>query len=325
MRLSRLLLAASFVCTLSACDSTTGPERWFDATAQGAMSASLSNSGRYAIVGSSDHGGSLWDIRQAERLYDWNHQAGGFSDLIAAGFSPEGEYAVTATTMDLVLWQVSTGEPIWFWSAPGEILDLAVSPNGDFALLGLANHQAVFFDVKQGGIRQTLRHPARVRSVALSADGRFALTGADDYRARFWDLETGDLVSEILLDNIVDSVALSPNAQLAFSSGALSQAVLWDTRNGSLIGSISGNETFFKRRLTHLAARFSDNGDRLLTGTASGSVFLWDTRDGRQLRHWQIQKRDVYGPVSTGIYDVAFDADSTYIAVGSNGIINILR
>ena len=86
MKFGRLLLAASFVSLLSACDSTMGPERWFDATAQGAMSASLSNSGRYAIVGSSDHGGSLWDIRQAERLYDWNHQAEGFSDLIAAGF-----------------------------------------------------------------------------------------------------------------------------------------------------------------------------------------------------------------------------------------------
>ncbi len=323
--MKRLALLLILVITLTGCDSANSPENNYPLSARGSFGASLAEDGRFAVIGSFELGGHFWDLQNQERLYDWNHQQDGFSDLIASAFSPDGDFAVTATVTDLVLWQTVDGQPVWFWSSPGEILDMALSRNGDYALLGLANHTAVYFDVKHGGVRHTLRHPARVRSVALSADGRFALTGADDYVARFWDLQNETVISEMTFDNVVNRVALSPDGQMAFSAATLSSARLWDTQNGEILHSLSGDERFITRRLSHISARFSSDAQQLLTGTASGKVMLWNTQTGRLEQSWRLAQRGRTGPVQTGVSAVGFSRAGGYVAIGSNGLLNELR
>jgi WD40 repeat protein len=320
-----ILLCATL---LAGCEgSAHPPQRWLALTEQsGAYSIDISHGGRHAVVGAVTHGGSLWDLNSEARLYDWNHLPGQFSVLSVVDFSPEGRYALTATPQDLVLWSVDTGMAEGFWSAPGEILAAELSSGGSYALLGLANHEAVYFDIRNGGVRSSLRHPARVRSVALSGDERRALTGSDDYTARFWDLDTAQVLQQITLGNTVDTVALSPNGRFAFSSGSLDQALVWDTYSGEPLFHLGGDETLFPRRLSYLSARFSDNSDRLLVGRADGTVELWDVNAGELIKRWKGHKRAAYGPTSTGIIALAFGADgNSWLAAGSNGIINWLR
>ena len=323
--MKRLAILLSVLLILVGCDSAKSPENSYPLTARGSFGASLAEDGRFAVIGSFELGGHFWDLQSQERLYDWNHVQGGFSDLISSAFSPEGDFVVTATATDLVLWQTLDGQPIWFWSSPGEILDMALSRNGDYALLGLGNHTAVYFDVKNGGVRHTLRHPARVRSVALSADGRFALTGADDYIARFWDLQNETIINEMAFDNIVNRVALSADGQLAFSAATLSSARIWNGQTGEILHSLSGDETFITRRLSHISARFSPDGRQLLTGTASGQVMLWNTQTGRLESNWRLAQRGRTGPVQTGANAVGFSRAGGFVAIGSNGLLNELR
>lgn len=311
--------------TLVGCDNATSPTSWEELAIGGAYSASLSDDGRLAVVGSFNHGGSLWDIQSKERLFDWNHVNQGFSIISAAAFSPNADYAVTATQQDLVLWEVTSGQPRAFWSAPAEIMQLDLSPAGNFALLGLADHTAVLFDVKQGGIKRTLRHDARVRSVDLSVDGRFALTGSDAYKTRFWDIQQGTELQSITLGNVVDTVALSPDARRAFSSGSLDKAIIWDTQTGEILHTLSDINSIKQQRVSYLSARFSDDGEQLLTGTAAGLVQLWSVADGTVLKAWRVHKRDPYGPVHAGVYALAFGPDGSYFAISSNGILNQLR
>lgn len=292
----------------------------------GAYSADLSADGRYALVGAVSHGGSLWELQQRARLFDWNHQPRTFSVLSAVDFSPSGQYALTASPQDLVLWNVATGASEGFWSSPGEVLDAELSSQGNYALLGLANHEAVYFDIRNGGVRSSLRHPARVRSVALSSDERVALTGADDRIARLWDLANASELRRIELGNTVDTVALSPNGRLAFSAGSLDKALVWQTDSGEVLFNLSGDERFFPRRLSYLSARFSANSDQLLTGRADGTVELWDLNRQQVMRRWKLDKRDSYGPTSTGVIAVEFGQDGrSWLAIGSNGMINWLR
>lgn len=321
----RRLLALASGLLLSACGSGDAPHSAHAYTAQGSYSASLSPDSTRAVVGSIQHGGSLWDVNQHERLYDWNHQQGSYTNIVASAFSPDGTFAATASSQDLVLWNSDNGQPVWFWSAPAEILALALSPLGDLALLGLANHEAVYFDIKNGGVRRALRHPARVRAVALDRSASLALTGSDDYNARLWDLNSGQLRHQIAFSNTVDTVALSPDGARAFSSGSLDKAVIWDTASGEVLHTLSGREAFWQRRISYLSARFSDDGRQLLTGSAAGSIQLWDVASGKELRHWQAQKRDIYGPVYTGVYSVGFGPAGTWYALGSNGLLNVLK
>ncbi len=325
MQPSRLVLAITLASgLLVGCDQATPPSAWHQTATLGVFSADLSEDGRYAIIGAQEEGGSLWDINSNARLFDWNHKGGERTIIAESGFSPDGRYAVTANQQDLVLWQTATGQASGYWSSPGEILDLALSPDANYALLGLANHEAVYFDIKNGGVKQTLRHNARVRSVALSADSSLAVTGSDDYKTTIWDMHTGQSLQQLTLNNIIDVVAMAPQGNLAFSASSLDQAVLWDTQTGKIRFTLSSTEGFFPKRVSYVAARFSPDGQQLITGTASGLIQLWNTQTGSELKAWRAHKKEAYGPTSTSIFAVGFGSGK-YYAIGSNGIINILQ
>lgn len=320
--LKYLVLSAPLV--LAGCDNASPPSKTYEYTLAGAYAAAISDDGHYSLVGAFNHGGSGWDNNRNVRLYNWNHAEGEFSVISAGAFSPEGKYAVTATPQSIALWDVNNGQSAGFWSAPAEILDIDLSFNGDMALLGLANHTATYFDVKNGGERQVMRHPARVGSVDLSHDGKWALTGSDDYVSRLWNIETGELVKEVTLGNTVDTVALSNDGRLAFSAASLDQAVIWDTQTGKVLHDLTAVAGFFEKRISYLSARFSENNQRLLVGSSSGLVQLWDVNSGKRIKSWRVAKRDAYGPVQAGVYAVGF-GPGTYLALGSNGLMNTFR
>lgn len=307
---------------LAGCADTTGPDAFFPTSAMGINTAALSSDSRSAIIAAVEHGGALWDVNSAGRLFDWNHVDAGYTSIATAAFSPASNYAVTANAIDMVLWDVQSGESLAYWQSPGEVLDIALNRGADRALLGLTNGQAVLFDVRNGGILQTLNHQARVRSLAMDPDAQLAVTGADDYVARVWDIATGRLLSERHYDNNIDTVALSENQQLVFSSASLSSAQIWDARSGELISSISGDEWLWTRRVSYLAARFSEDGSELVTGSASGLVQLWDVRSGAELQRWRVKTLGRYGPVQASVYAVAFGPGRQITAIGSNGLVN---
>lgn len=323
-RVVKSILAASGLLVLAGCDSGDAPSAWKEYALRGAYTASISTEGTYSVIGSFDHGGSLWELDNHERLYNWNHRANTPSIIAATAFSPEESYAATADQQNLVLWSLSTGQAEGFWSSPAEIMQMDLSPNGNYALLGLANHTAVYFDVKRGGVKRTFRHDARVRSVDLSDDGSLALTGSDAYKVKLWSVETGELLQELTLGNVVDTVALSPNKKTAFSSGSLDKAIIWDIDSGNEIHTLSNIASFSQKRISYLSARFSPDSQQLLTGTASGLVQLWDVNTGEELKSWRVHRRDTYGPVQAGVYAVGF-GQGKYYALASNGIMNELK
>ncbi len=317
-----MLAVASLL--LAGCDSGERPGRSVEYAVQGLYSASLAPGSRYAIIGSIQHGGSLWDSSQHERLYNWNHQQGSYSNLVASAFSSDLQYAVTAGQQNLVLWQVASGQPHWFWTAPAGILDVDLTSAASFALLGLDNHSAIYFDIQNGGVRRTLYHQGRVRAVDVSDDGQFAVTGSDNNLAKLWNLETGELLHSMAHGNRVNTVALSPNSRWVFSAGQLDKAQLWNSGNGRIVHTLSGDEPFISQRYSYTAAVFSSNSDQLLTGNSAGTVQLWDVRKGSELRRWQVFKKDSFRPTSATVMAVAF-AEDGYRAIASNGHINVLN
>ena len=318
----KTLTTALLTLTLAACSSGEPPVDWQNYATIGLFSATISENGQLAAIGAQGEGGSLWDIETGARLYDWNHKKGTRTIVAQTAFSPEGEFAVTANQQDLVLWHTATGRAEWFWNSPGEILDIALTRRGNYALLGLANHTAVFFDILNGGIVRTLRHGGRVRTVALSRDGKTAITGSDDYIATIWDIKSGLMLQQLKLDNIIDTVAISSDGKTAFSASSLDRGVVWDVASGDIISYISGNEPFKQRRISYLSARFSTDASKLLTGSASGAVQMWDPQNGEMLGYWRTHKKDAYGPNSVSVLSVAFSRSGSYLALGSNGVLN---
>lgn len=292
----------------------------------GVHAAALASDGSLAVIGSINHGGSLWRTRDGERLFDWNHKQGEFSTLLTMDFSPDNRAVMTGGPHTLVLWDATNGSASRYWTAPGRVESLALSSGGNFALLGMDDFSAVIFDVKRGGIKRTFNHTDQVRSVDLSDDGRLAITGSDDYTARLWDVNTGKLLREVKHDDVVVLVALSPDGRLALSVGQYDRAIVWETASGRELGEVPLRAARLKRGQRFTAARFNADGSRLLTGLPDQLVQLWDTRTMTEIDSWTLPKRDTWKPSGTAVMALSFSpAPNTFYAVGSDGFIHQLQ
>jgi WD40 repeat protein len=319
----RRTLIASMLVLLSGCDGTPGPSKSWEVAEKGLYSAALSNDGQVSVIGSINHGGSFWHNQKFERRYDWNHSKGEYSNIIASGFSPEADYALTADHQTMVLWDTASGSAITFWTAPNEVMSVALTPNGEYALLGLEDYSAVLFDVKRGGIKRTFYHTDRVRSVALSTDGKIAITGSEDETAKLWDMNSGEeLFSWQHTDEVV-TVAISPKGDKAFSVAKYDKAVLWDAQTGKALGELPLKATAIKRGQMFTSAKFSENGNFLLTGNSDRTVQLWNTKTMTEVAHWQVNKRDPWKPTSASILALSFgEKQNEYYAIASNGFVH---
>jgi len=305
---------------LSACDFAEKPAGSFEVATRGAYSAALSQDGSFALIGSTNHGASYWQVEQQERLFDWNHQPGAFTEITACAISANGEFALTANAQQMVLWNTQTGESLTYFNAPAEILSVSLSRSGKYALLGLSNFTAVLFDAKKGGVLRTFHHDSRVRSVHLSADSSLALTGADDHQARLWDVKKGKLLHSREHRENVQLVRLSPNNKLALTVSKYDQALVWSTDTGEPVAELEISGEALKRGKSFTAAEFSSTGDYLLTGSSNREVTLWNTNTMKSEKMWRLTKRKWMKPTGATVLTMAF-TDKNIIAMGSNGLL----
>jgi WD40 repeat protein len=299
---------------LVACSSGDSPSKHWEMAVQGVYSASLSKDGKNAFIGSVHHGGSYWDIGRFERLYNWNHQEGKMSGIVASSISDNGLYAATSDHRKIVLWNAKTGEAFWLWEAPADIRDMDLSNTGQYALLGLESYEAALFDIQNGGVKLRLAHEGIVQTVDMSSDSKWAITGGDDSYVKVWNLLTGKEVRSWQLNNQIRVTAINEDGSLGFGASHRGEVYIWDLVTGKIRTPIKATTGYF------LAARFNDASTQLLTGNSSGMVQLWDTRTGALKRTWQLTGRNEWATKNTQVMDVAF-MGGKYRAVGANGFV----
>lgn len=321
------ILAALGFCVifLTGCNRAGKPSHSLEVAAIGIHSAALSDDGMLATIGSIHHGGSFWQLTSEERIFNWNHKQGETSTITVTDFSEMGNWALSANPYNLVLWDTKSGKGERFWQAPGEILDAELGPNANFAILGLSDHTAVIFNIRQGGILRTFHHNNRVRSVDLSQDGKFAITGSEDYTANLWNIETGEKISTIKHDDDVQLVKISKDGTLALSVSKYDKALLWRTQSAELIGELPLSAQHLQRGVRFISAQFSNDNTHLLTGRPDRIVELWDIATLSKVSRWKLPKRSQWKPTSAAAIEVGFStSNDTFLAVASNGFIHTL-
>lgn len=329
MKMANFLNKIALICSLFllvACQQAQKPVKSWEYAVRGMYGGAIDKAGSKAVVGSILHGGSLWSMSDGERLYNWNHKAETQTEVIAAAFSPEGQFALTADDQTMVLWRSDIGSALTFWTAPNEVLDVALAPNAQWALLGLADNSAVIFDVKRGGVKRTFYHDGRVNAVALSEDGRLALTGGADGLAKLWDTETGQLRHRFQHDDEVVSVAISADGSKIFTGAKYDKAAVWNANTGEIMGEFSLRPSALKRGVMFECARFSPDGSQLLTGDVDRNVQLWQVSNLQQLAHWRLPKRELLKPSSAAVLAVGFTTRSDqYVVLASDGFGHLLK
>lgn len=307
MRLLPLVLGTCLL--LGGC----GDEKSFrDLAVQGVYTGSLSSDGKFALVGSINHGGSFWNLTQGQRLYNWNHQADSYSFLSASAISGDGKVAVTTDReRGLVFWNTTTGKPMGYWQTPGEANSIALDHSGTRALVGLTNNQVLVLDRLQGGISQILYHSDIVNAVAITPDGKLGLSGSDDQQAKLWNLDQGKELYYWELGHKVVTVALSDDGRYQFAAA--------QSRPGRLFSGDKQLAELGLARQTQSSARFSRDGTQLLTGSSAGDVYLWTVPGGEKQTSWHLGRKDIWKPTGISVRDLAFAGGKRVTAVGSNG------
>ena len=320
----QFLFSTAIAVCLCACESGKEPAKSYEYAVQGLYSASISPDSQHIIVGSINHGASLWRFNTNERLFSWNHKQGEYSQITASNFSNNSLFSVTTTPQTLAVWNTQTGEGASYWAAPSEILDIELLDNNTHALLGLGDHTAALFNIKQGGIDQVYYHDQRVNSVDYNIEKNIVLSGSDDLTARLWNKDTAEEIYRWPHRNEVDLVALSQDGSIALTVSKYDKAALWNTQSGASIGEIPINKSAISRGIMFTSAIFSNDNTQLLTGTSNRVIQLWDIRTLKVLKKWRIPRRNPASPTSATILALSF-SDDGYIAVSSDGYAHLLK
>ncbi|MFK7914517.1 MAG: WD40 repeat domain-containing protein [Pseudomonadales bacterium] len=311
------LLPALWLLIFSGCSNDA--EQTLSLAAQGVYAGALSEDGELALIGSMNHGASLWQRSSNERLFSWNHKAGEFSTLISTAFSPNGTRAATCDPRTLVVWDTQSGKDMAFWGLPAAALDVALDNTGRKVLLGLEDHSALLFDAASGAHLHTFLHQGVVGTVTLDHMASVALTGSDDETARIWDLATGTERFKLQHRNPVRTVALSADGTLAFTASQNQRVRVWDATTGTAV------RTLYERNPGVTSARFSSDGSLLLLGLVNRTVELFIVASGKRVQSWRLSSDKPLKTSGRSILDVAFAANSgRYFSISGSGDVSTL-
>ena len=282
----------------------------------GAFHASLNADGSRVVVSSVADGAMLWRVADGERVHVWSHVEGRENAIIVTAFSVDGRRVVTAERDSVVMWDVDTGRALGSWALAGRVESLALSSHGRVLVAGLRDHTAVVIETRTNRVAHAIQLPSVVNAVAVSADGRFLAAGADDGSFGVWDLSNGTERLSWKFSGGVSAIAIAADARHVYAGRYHGKGRVWNLRNGELVSEIGHD------RSSMISARFSADGNRLLTGLPAGRVMLWDVAGGRMLTERAAPRGEFWRPTAMVAVDVAFGGtENELVAVFSSGAV----
>ncbi len=311
-KISLIILATTLI---SGCNGEP-PQSTNEYATQGIRDGKFDATGSKVVISSINHGGSLWTTSDNQRLYNWNHQSGQFSDLILTALSANGQVAMTSDQKNMVAWNAANGKSLGFWTAPNTLHSLSINNNGSYAALGRRDNLASILDISSGQIVRSLPHQDTVRSANFVPNTNKILTGSEDLTANLWNWRTGEKIRSWEHKYPVDLVVSNNQGTVAFAASYLDEGYLYDLNSGETLAT-TGTP---RNRIS--AARFSKNDSKLLLGLFDGHVQLHDAKTGEMIKRWKAYIRPKVYREASHITDLSFGNGNEILAMGSNGLIN---
>ncbi|MDF2179238.1 hypothetical protein P2G88_13340 [Aliiglaciecola sp. CAU 1673] len=286
----------------------------------GSLAAAISQDGTLSIVSSIEQGLKVWDLKNNKIKFEWRHQGEGDNLVANIHIAFDKAFAVTADREAFALWNLSTGDPEGFWRIDeSSVRAVAVADGGQALLVGRSNGKVLFFEPATGRRLEFLGHQERINSLDLSPNGFYALTGSNDYVAYLWDTRSGQVIFSFQHPSRVTKVALDPWGRYAFTADSKDNARIWDLRNGQQVSQLH----FLERQKIFTAAKFSEDGKYLLTGSPARGLNLWQVATGNEEKGWRVAPREGSKPQSAVVYDVGFLTSRRVLSESSSGLAEV--
>jgi WD40 repeat protein len=318
----------------------------------GVSSVAFSPDGKTLASSARDGAIILWDAASRQPIGQPLSGHSGVANSVA--FSPDGKTLASGNTDGaIILWDVASRQPIGqpLTGHSGVVHSVAFSPDGKTLASGSHDRTIILWDVstalKPGlpapaaqaqvsegegtGVasRQPIGQPLTghsgvVYSVAFSPDGKRLASGSDDQTVILWDVTNRPPIGQPLTGHsgMVNSVAFSPDGQMLASGGCgkgnnlscvQGEIILWDVASRLPIGRpLRGHSGVVN------SVAFSPDGKTLASGSADGTVILWNV--STELNTGVASRQPIGQPLSGrsgSVQSVAFSPDGKTLASGN--------
>jgi WD40 repeat protein/serine/threonine protein kinase len=278
----------------------------------------FSPDGKTVASAGADGAVKVWDSTTGQISRDF---AAHEQDAHSVAFHPTRPMIASGSSDTTVkLWDLVTGTEIRTLKGHKHaVLCVAFNPDGESLVSASGNGNLKIWDFTSGRITQSLTSDTGgILNVVYSPDARYLAKAGKDGSVRLWHLNTG--VERMAFRghaNPVECVAFSPDCQRVTSvSPGDGVAKVWDlTRHPE-------HATFARTDKDVEAIVFADQGNQLMSVTASGKLQVWDASTGMLIaeRLFALHKSAVSPAVP-----VAFSMDGKYLAARSEHDASVVK
>jgi WD40 repeat protein len=176
----------------------------------------MTPNGLAAISGHSRHMINMWDVQSGGCVKTFG--TGPLAWPKALSVTPDAKLAVSASTTDCHVWDLSNGEPVRILEGHfGVVTSVCISHDGKFVVSGSEDNTVRLWGIENGTSRKTPEGHwtgFRVNAMCKTPDGSVVISAGHDDRVLSWDTITGEFLQafEGRYDG-VNCVTVSPCGQ----------------------------------------------------------------------------------------------------------------
>lgn len=257
--------------------------------------------GQYIASAAEDNTARLWDaVAGSEAAVLRGHRG----QVMSARFSPDGKRILTASKDGTArIWDVAPEVGAGSFQGHGRgIQSVAFSPDGRRVATASEDASVRLWETETGRPMAFMSHGETVWGAVFSPDGRRLLTASEDQTARLWDAETGFEITRIGVP--ADKTDVKAPSLNGLKGGSNLASVEAEVAEGSR------REIVARGHFDNIwTARFSPDGQRIVTASEDGTARIWDANTGRQLHA-------LFGHLDA-VYRAEFSPDGTKVVTAS--------
>lgn len=206
----------------------------------------------------------------------------------SAAISPEN----AASVLLLAQWDKGKAIKVIVWSSDGNTL----------AAIDRNSNSIELWNAKSGEKLSVIEDTQPIYGIAFSPDSKTLASGSKNGNINIWDVASGQVTATFKHSPIVQEVAFSSDGSMLLSLG-IDDVRLWNISSGEQIAKMGGYLGVF-------SAALSPDNQNIASGTAAGTIVLWDAKSGSELNKLVGHELP--------IFSFAFSPDSKTLASGSN-------
>lgn len=232
--------------------------------------------------------------------------------LLASSASLYSIPAGTKVESQLEIWDLGSRRRLHLLRASEIVEGLVFDPDGSKLYSGGKDRQIRIWDVKTGVQLATIEDVDVVTWVAVTPDGRTLLTYGEadgwskDRSTRMWDLRLRKLLQRFAPDEYeMDANALSPDGQTLVRGTSGPRIDIFDLPSGQRLHRLN---SFGESAGIAVALA----GERLVAGTSTGVIEVWELKSARSL--WHVEGAHRLPIQGAGVLAIAITPDERLLA-----------